>query len=138
MQPLKKSKQREAIKAFLMTRKDHPTADVVYNNIRQEFPNISLGTVYRNLSLLVEIGEAVKVPSADNCDHFDGNTQPHYHFVCDKCGAVLDIDYDDCGMLSAMMNMAQKGFAGRIDGCQIHFHGLCSECKQNLQGHKLQ
>ncbi len=54
---LKYSRQREAIKNFLMTRHDHPTADVVYSNVRTEFPNISLGTVYRNLTLLADLGE---------------------------------------------------------------------------------
>lgn len=130
MQTLKRSRQREAIKSFLMSRKDHPTADVVYNNIRQEFPNISLGTVYRNLSLLVEIGEAVRVPSGDNCDHFDGNTEPHYHFICNICGSVLDLDMDDCGMSDMMMNMAQKGFGGVVNGCQMHFCGVCEECNR--------
>ena len=58
MQPaIKRSKQREAIVAFLMTRKDHPNADTIYMNIKKEFPNISLGTVYRNLSLLSDRGE---------------------------------------------------------------------------------
>ena len=58
---LKHSRQREEIKNFLMTRKDHPTADVVYMNLRQEFPNISLGTVYRNLTLLADIGEILRI-----------------------------------------------------------------------------
>ncbi len=61
---LKYSRQREAIKRFLMTRTDHPTADTVYVNIKKEFPNISLGTVYRNLSLLASIGEISKISSA--------------------------------------------------------------------------
>ena len=56
MTALKHSKQRELIKAFLMTRKDHPTADVVYTNVRQQNPNISMGTVYRNLTLLADLG----------------------------------------------------------------------------------
>ena len=58
---LKYSRQREAIKDFLMTRKDHPTADVVYSNVRTEFPNISLGTVYRNLTLLADLGEIARL-----------------------------------------------------------------------------
>ena len=58
---LKYSKQRESIKNFLVTRYDHPTAETVYLNIRKEFPNISLGTVYRNLSLLTELGEVIKI-----------------------------------------------------------------------------
>ena len=58
---LKRSKQRESIKKFLISRYDHPTAETVYMNIKEEFPNISLGTVYRNLSLLADIGEIQKL-----------------------------------------------------------------------------
>ena len=89
---LKKSRQREAVYDFLMTRKDHPTADFIYENVRKTFPNISLGTVYRNLNLLVELGQAQRFSTYDGYDHFDGNPAPHYHFVCNKCRCVLDID----------------------------------------------
>ena len=61
MKTMKYSRQRESIKNFLSTRKDHPTADAVYMNIRKEYPNISLGTVYRNLSLLASVGEIQKI-----------------------------------------------------------------------------
>ena len=61
MKTLKYSRQRESIKANLMSRHDHPTADALYASIREEFPNISLGTVYRNLNLLVETGEILKL-----------------------------------------------------------------------------
>ena len=73
----KYSKQRESIKQFLMTRTDHPTADTVYLNIRQAFPNISLGTVYRNLNLLSEMGEIMKITTDGGADRFDGNTMRH-------------------------------------------------------------
>lgn len=69
MATLKYSKQREMIKEFLMTRKDHPTADIVYMNVRQENPNISLGTVYRNLTLLADIGEIIRLRVGDG-DYF--------------------------------------------------------------------
>ena len=68
MKILKYSRQRESIKASLMNRKDHPTADAVYASIREEFPNISLGTVYRNLNLLVELGEVQKLTFGDGKD----------------------------------------------------------------------
>ena len=72
MQPAtKKSKQRDAIIKFLMTRKDHPTADMVYMNIKEEFPKISLGTVYRNLALLSERGEILKLSYEGGADHYD-------------------------------------------------------------------
>ena len=90
MAALKYSRQRESIKEFLMTRKDHPTADVVYENVRKIYPNISLGTVYRNLSLLSELGEIQKLSNFGGADHFDGCVTPHCHFMCKKCGQVLD------------------------------------------------
>ena len=71
MATLKYSRQRESIKEFLMTRKDHPTADVVYENVKKIYPNISLGTVYRNLSLLSDLGEIQKLSSFGGADHFD-------------------------------------------------------------------
>ena len=88
---LKYSRQREAIKEFMMSRKDHPTADSVYMHIRDEYPNISLGTVYRNLQLLTELGELQKIRVGDGLDHFDADTSLHYHFYCNSCGAVIDI-----------------------------------------------
>ena len=72
MATLKYSRQRESIKEFLRTRTDHPTADVVYENMKLIYPNISLGTVYRNLSLLADLGEIKKLSSFAGADHFDG------------------------------------------------------------------
>ena len=95
MPAIKHSKQREAIMAFLKTRYDHPTADTVYMNIRQEFPNISLGTVYRNLSLLADLGEIQKLTPGQGPDRFDANVQPHYHFICKTCGQVMDMDMEN-------------------------------------------
>lgn len=92
---LKYSRQREVIKDFLCTRKDHPTADVVYMNVRQEYPNISLGTVYRNLTLLSEIGEIRRLRVGDGVDHFDADTSPHHHFICSHCGRIIDLKMEN-------------------------------------------
>lgn len=89
---IKYSRQRESIKKFLATRRDHPTAKTIYENIRNVFPNISLGTVYRNLTLLVEIGEIQKISTGTGPDRFDYNPMPHYHFVCLGCGEVSDLE----------------------------------------------
>ena len=85
MATLKYSRQRESIKEFLRTRTDHPTADVVYENMKLIYPNISLGTVYRNLSLLADLGEIKKLSSFAGADHFDGRTERHCHFMCIRC-----------------------------------------------------
>ena len=76
MATLKYSRQRESIKEFLTGRTDHPTADFVYENMKQIYPNISLGTVYRNLSLLADLGEIQKLSSFGGADRFDARTVP--------------------------------------------------------------
>ena len=126
---LKYSRQREAIKDFLSTRKDHPTADTVYMEVRKEFPNISLGTVYRNLTLLADIGEICRVNVGDGIDHFDPDTSGHIHFLCNQCGCVQDLEIKnewDAGAVQA------PGFAGEITGSVTYYYGLCEACKKGV------
>ena len=85
---IKYSRQREAIVQYLTGRTDHPSAESVYQALRQTHPNISLGTVYRNLSLLSDLGEIQKITVNEGPDRFDGNPAPHYHFSCRGCGWV--------------------------------------------------
>jgi len=128
---LKHSKQRDMIKDFLISRKDHPTADVVYMNVRLQQPNISLGTVYRNLTLLADIGEIQRLRLGDGVDHFDADISEHYHFICNDCGGVIDLEMDS---ISSITDVAQKKFDGHIAGHVTHFHGSCSNClKQKNQ-----
>lgn len=122
---LKHSKQRDCIKEFLDSRKDHPTADVVYMNVRKSVPNISLGTVYRNLTLLADIGEIAKIRVGDGVDHFDAVTTPHYHFICRECGSVIDLDMDN---MDALTRSAAEHFQGQIDGHSTYFYGKCEKC----------
>lgn len=122
---LKHSRQRAMIKEFLMTRKDHPTADVVYMNVRQQNPNISLGTVYRNLTLLSDIGEIQKLRVGDGVDHFDADISPHNHFVCSECGSVIDLDMDS---IEDINKIAAKRFDGQITGHVTYFYGTCGNC----------
>ena len=125
---LKYSRQREAIKEYVMTRMDHPTADDVYMNVRQEFPNISLGTVYRNLTLLSDMGELLRLRVGDGVDRFDGATHPHYHFVCQECGSVEDLNIP---IMSDINEIAGRDFSGQITGHSALFHGKCTNCLNN-------
>ena len=125
---LKYSKQREMIKGFLMTRKDHPTADIVYMNVRQENPNISLGTVYRNLTLLADIGEIIRLRVGDGVDRFDADTSPHYHFVCTECGQVTDLKMES---IENITQIAGAGFDGHIAGHVTYFYGCCRHCMRS-------
>ena len=125
---LKHSRQREEILNFLMTRKDHPTADVVYMNLRQTFPSISLGTVYRNLTLLADIGEISRIRVGDKTDHFDADTSLHYHFICSDCGAVIDLQMDS---IESILQTASQNFGGHIQGHTTFFYGTCPNCTKS-------
>ena len=121
----KYSRQRELIKEFLMTRKDHPTADIVYMNVRRQNPNISLGTVYRNLTLLADAGEINRLNVGDGVDHFDADISPHYHFVCKECGSVVDLEMES---IETIKDTASVHFDGLIAGHVTYFYGLCGKC----------
>ena len=131
MKVLKYSRQRESIKASLMNRHDHPTADALYASIREEFPNISLGTVYRNLNLLVETGEIRKITCSDGADRFDGNIQPHYHFFCQECKTIYDMD---ASPLTDLRERAQAAAPGIIDRSSVMFYGRCRHCLEKKSG----
>ena len=125
---LKYSRQREAIKDFVIARDDHPTADVVYMNVRKEFPNISLGTVYRNLTLLSDMGELSRLRLGDGVDHFDAITTPHYHFVCQDCGSVTDLNLS---IMDSFNDVAGDECDGQINGHVAYFYGSCKQCLAN-------
>lgn len=127
MATIKYSRQREAIKTYLQSREDHPTADMVYHVMREKFPNISLGTVYRNLSLLTELGEIQKITTG-GAERYDARTADHSHFVCRECGCVMDVirRFDD---LTSDVN--EHWSQGEIEGCQVLFYGICKNCKKN-------
>ena len=129
MSAIKYSRQREAIKNFLMTRKDHPTADVVYSAVRKDFPHISLGTVYRNLSLLADLGEIARLRLSDGIDHFEADTSPHYHFICTHCNSVIDLDLKSIEAVDAYNGTELDG--NRIAGHVTYFYGTCCDCCRN-------
>lgn len=106
-------------------RTKHPTADKVYEILKKDHPEISLGTVYRNLNLLAEMGEISRVETSSVKDHFDGNQHPHAHFVCRKCGGVFDLNLD----ISQLLQSA-KGVEGsfQVEDCKVLVQGVCEDC----------
>lgn len=124
---IKRSRQREAIRQCLAGRYDHPTAETVYMTIKDEFPNISLGTVYRNLSLLSDLGEIQKITVSNGPDRFDWNPAPHYHFSCRKCECLLDLDMS---LREDLNRFAAENFSGVIESHAILFTGICPDCKE--------
>lgn len=86
------SPQREKILEYVKNTKNHPTADMVYEKMREEFPSISLGTVYRNLQTLSANGIIHKLTTDSGADRFDGDLKSHTHFHCNECGKLFDIE----------------------------------------------
>jgi Fur family peroxide stress response transcriptional regulator len=125
---LKYSKQREAIKMYLLNHPNHPTAETIYSDLREEFPNLSLGTVYRNLSLLAQTGEIQKITTGIGADRFEANQMPHYHFICNYCGAVYDILPKQ---LHFQNELILHDFDGDVEEHNIYFYGRCPMCKEH-------
>ena len=124
---MKYSRQRECIREFLAGRHDHPTAETVYTSVKKEYPNISLGTVYRNLSLLTEVGEIQKISTGMGPDRFDWNTTPHYHVLCKKCGSVMDLKMENIDHINIL---AGNEFEGRIEGHIAYFLKKKKKCME--------
>lgn len=122
----KHSKQRDAILNLLKSVYSHPTADWLFTELKKDFPNISLATIYRNLNQLLEMGEIIKLDVGDGVEHFDSTTNEHCHFVCTNCHSVIDINVPSASLLK---EDAQNLNNVLIDKCSVSFYGNCSNCK---------
>ena len=127
MKTLKYSRQREELYELLSSVNTHPTADWLYGELRKSIPSISLGTVYRNLTLLIEAGKVQKITVGTSTDHFDANTSNHYHFVCNCCGQVYDLDMD---VIENLEQEAQDQSGHEVTDHSLLFYGTCNACKE--------
>lgn len=120
------SKQRELIFNALKENVVHPTAEYLYEILKENNPNLSLGTVYRNLNQLAENGTIKKIEGLENSSHFDHNTHEHFHFICDKCKRVFDISVN---IAPDIASKTEKETGFTVKGYDIAIHGICNECK---------
>ena len=118
------SRQREAILNVLKDTTSHPSAAWIYERVRMQIPNISLGTVYRNLAALEKEGMIIKVPVGDAREHFDGDTTPHSHFYCKSCEAISDIPFNPSEALRA----AEENHGFEVHSVTYTFTGICKNC----------
>ena len=118
------SKQREAILTVLRETDTHPTANWIYEKVREIIPNISLGTVYRNLSELSQNGDILSINVGDGFEHFDYDTSPHAHLHCRKCGQIHDAKLE-CDHLSEL----SKKIGFMPDTTIYVAYGICQNCK---------
>ena len=119
------SRQRESIKEYLVSTKEHPTAEVIYQQVRKTYPKISLGTVYRNLTLLVELGEVKKISTGDGTDHYDADTSAHSHYYCKCCHRLMDLDVTPS--VEQILAASSAG-VGTIESASLFFTGICKDC----------
>lgn len=122
----KQFKKRNAILAYLRQTKSHPSADMVYDHLKKEIPDLSLGTVYRNLALFRQQGAVASLGTVGGVERFDGNTAPHVHFICTGCQAVLDMP--ELQVPEALTAQAQLQIGGQVEQCSLTFSGLCRAC----------
>jgi len=121
------TRQRQIILSELCKGDDHPSADVVYQRARRRLPRISLGTVYRNLEVLAELGRIRKVPISGSASRFDANTRAHHHVRCLICGRLADVPAGSCTIRREEIRRL-TGFD--VMDCRLELTGICPECRR--------
>ena len=127
MEPATKQfRKRNAILECLKSTDQHPSAETVHEMLQAEHPDISLATVYRNLALFKKQGLIQSIGTVNGIERFDANTDPHVHFVCTGCDAVLD--FPQVEVPTSLGTNAEKQTGCQIADCQLPFSGLCQNC----------
>lgn len=122
---VRRTRQREVILEVLRGTKSHPTADWVYQEVRKKMPHVSLGTIYRNLKTLSEHGEIKELAFGSTHSRFDANSHSHYHFVCENCGLIEDLEMP---VLEHLERQVEELGEYQISSHRLEFYGLCPEC----------
>ena len=125
------SRQRELVLRQVQSRCDHPTADEIYTAVRGNCPGLSLGTVYRNLVFFQENGDIQSVGVVKGQERFDSVTTPHSHFICQQCGAVIDLDKTPLNVQLDRDISRQYGLS--VERHELTFYGRCPECMQKKE-----
>ena len=123
----KQFKKRNAILTCLHGTDKHPSAEMVHEMLHEEHPDISLATVYRNLARFKAQGLITSVATVRGIERFDANTDPHVHFICTGCDAVLDLPQIEVPY--SLGCDAEKCSGCHVQSCQLTFTGLCSDCR---------
>jgi Fur family peroxide stress response transcriptional regulator len=126
---MRKSKQKEAIQNVLRDTACHPDAEWIYERVKKQIPDISLGTVYRNLKLLKELGAIREVGLSGGICHYEIETPPHYHFRCEVCGTIIDLDER---VDRSVANRVEKKTGFKVTGQNLELSGLCLKCQNSL------
>ena len=122
-------RKRDAILSCLRHTDSHPSAETVHQMLQAEHPDISLATVYRNLALFKRQGTITSVATVSGVERFDANTDPHVHFICTGCDAVVDLP--EVQIPTSLSCDAEKCGGCQVASCQLTFSGLCQECRND-------
>ena len=128
---LRMTRQRQGILEELRKAKNHPSADEIFGRVRKQMPRISLGTVYRNLEILSELGEIKTIQMAGSLKRFDGVPDNHYHIRCVNCDRLIDAPVE---VSKSLENAVQVHTDFRILGHQVEFTGICPDCRRRTPG----
>lgn len=134
----KYSKQRELILQSLRNRMDHPTAEMLYTDLKTQMPEIGIATIYRNLSDLCETGEIIKIKSQIGPDRFDANKKEHIHFECNECHEIEDIFIyeEQSKKINNEIKSLSENIGAECENVNIWLTGLCNKCKKTIINEK--
>ena len=119
--------QRVELIRLIAASEGHPSASHLYNQIKVQFPTMSLATVYKTLDLLKELGEVLEIGLRDD-SHYDGNKPyPHPHLICVKCQKIMDGELD--GAVQNIVQEVERNFGFQIEKHQLDFYGICPNCQ---------
>lgn len=120
--------KRRAIYDALCATKEHPTAEMLFSQLKEQYPQLSLATVYRNLQVLTQEGLAIKVAHVDGQERYDGRVEPHAHLVCRGCTRVVDLEIDED--MEGIMEIAADSGSFTPESFQLSITGLCQQCRE--------
>ncbi|MHB2153962.1 Fur family transcriptional regulator [Caldithrix abyssi] len=119
--------QRLAIFKQIMDDHTHPSPEMVYKRVKEEFPTISFATVYKTLETFEKIGVLAVVTPIHNTVRYDSVTEPHHHLVCIKCKKVMDVFDENLNQLDIPADILQSN---KLVAYSVHFNVICSDCLQ--------
>lgn len=127
----KYSRQRELILQSLKNRMDHPTAEMLYTDLKTQIPEMGIATVYRNLTELCKTGQIVKIKPKLGPDRFDANKEEHIHFECNECRGIQDVSihYTQSQKLDNDIKMLSEKIDAEYENSDIWIYGICKNCK---------
>ncbi|MDD2220916.1 MAG: transcriptional repressor [Clostridia bacterium] len=121
----RQTKQKQAIFNIVSSSTSHPTAEMIFRQAQKQVPSISLGTVYRNLQELVSEGKVIELFFNRQQSHYDGQTKPHCHYICESCGKVYDLPLPET--LQCLDKLS--GLPGKVSEYRLEIFGICDNCR---------